>query len=81
MLVAIAIAAAVLSFFFFKVMLTSMFASGRELRKGDIRILLFIILGIGTLFSTGIAKVKRVMENIRLTQDKSMFNFTKKRQG
>ena len=45
------------------------------------RILLFIIVGISTLISTGIAKVKRVMKNISLTQDKAMFNFTKKRQG
>ena len=81
MLLAIAITASVLSFFVFKEMFTSMFASGRDLDKGDIRILLFIIVGIGTLFSTGIGRVKRVMENIRLTQDKAMFNFTKKRQG
>lgn len=81
MLLAIAITAAVLSFFVFKEMFTSMFASGRDLDKGDLRILLFIIVGIGTLFSTGIGRVKRVMENIRLTQDKAMFNFTKKRQG
>ena len=81
MLLAIAITASVLSFFVFKEMFTSMFASGRDLDKGDIRILLFIIVGISTLISTGIAKVKRVMKNIRLTQDKAMFNFTKKRQG
>lgn len=81
MLLAIAITASVLSFFVFKEMFTSMFASGRDLDKGDLRILLFIIVGIGTLFSTGIGRVKRVMENIRLTQDKAMFNFTKKRQG
>ena len=81
MFIVIAMTAAVLSFFIFKGLLTSMFASGRELKKGDMRILLFIIVGISTLISTGIAKVKRVMKNIRLTQDKAMFNFTKKRQG
>ena len=81
MFIAIAITAAVLSFFIFKGLLTSMFASGRELKKGDMRILLFIIVGISTLISTGIAKVKKVMKNISLTQDKAMFNFTKKRQG
>ena len=81
MFIAIAMTAAVLSFFIFKGLLTSMFASGRDLKKGDMRILLFIIVGISTLISTGIAKVKRVMKNIRLTQDKAMFNFTKKRQG
>ena len=77
----IAITAAVLSFFIFKEMFTSMFASGRDLNKGDMRMMLFIIVGIGTLFSTGVANVKRVMKNIRLTQDKAMFSFTKKRQG
>ena len=52
-----------------------------DIDKTDIRILLFIVIGIITLFSTGVHKVKRVIENIRLTQDKAMFNFMKKRQG
>ena len=80
MLFAIAITATVLSFFIFKGMLMSMFGPDADFDKGDARILLFIITGIATLFSTGISKVKRVMNNIRLTQDKAMFNFTKKRQ-
>ncbi len=81
MLFDIAITATVLSFFIFKGMLMSMFGPDADFDKGDARILLFIITGIATLFSTGISKVKRVMNNIRLTQDKAMFNFTKKRQG
>ncbi len=81
MLFTIAITATVLSFFIFKEMLMSMFGPNADFDKGDARILFFVIAGISTLFSTGISKVKRVMKNIRLTQDKAMFNFTKKRQG
>lgn len=40
-----------------------------------------LIIGIITLFATGIRKVVKVLKNIKLTQDKSMFNFVKKRQG
>ena len=40
-----------------------------------------LIIGIVTLFATGIGKVVKVLKNIKLTQDKSMFNFVKKRQG
>ena len=57
--------------------------SGPEVKisKGEILLWVFIISTIVTLFSTGVNKIKRVMENIRLTQDKAMFNFMKKRQG
>ena len=82
LLFAIAITATVLSFFVFKGFLTVMF-SGPEVKisKGEILLWVFIISTIVTLFSTGVNKIKRVMENIRLTQDKAMFNFMKKRQG
>ena len=82
LLLTIAVIATVLSFFVFWGMLTSMFKGPDvDIDKTDIRILLFIVVGIITLFSTGVHKVKRVIENIRLTQDKAMFNFMKKRQG
>ena len=82
LLFTIAIIATVLSFFVFKGFLMAMF-SGPEVKitKGEIWFWVFIITTIVTLFSTGINKVRRVMENIRLTQDKAMFNFMKKRQG
>ena len=82
LLLTIAVIATALSFFVFWGMLTSMFKGPDvDIDKTDIRILLFIVIGIITLFSTGVHKVKRVIENIRLTQDKAMFNFMKKRQG
>ena len=81
LLLIIAVTATVLSFFIFKWLLASMFGSDSDFDKGDAKILMFIIGGIAALFATGIRKVKRVIENIRLTQDKAMFNFTKKRQG
>ena len=40
-----------------------------------------LVAGIVALFTTGIGKVVKVIKNIKLTQDKDMFNFTKKRQG
>ncbi len=82
LLFTIAIIATVLSFFVFKGFLMAMF-SGPEVKitKGEIWLWVFIITTIVTLISTGINKVRRVMENIRLTQDKAMFNFMKKRKG
>lgn len=45
------------------------------------RIIGLLVAGIVALFTTGIGKVVKVIKNIKLTQDKDMFNFTKKRQG
>ena len=42
---------------------------------------IFLAIGVVALFSTGIRKIVKVMKNIKLTQDKDMFSFTKKRQG
>lgn len=82
LLLTIAVIATALSYYVFWVILTSMFKGPEvDIDKNDVRILMFIVVGIITLFSTGAHKVKRVVENIRLTQDKAMFNFTKKRQG
>ena len=82
LLFTIAITATVLSFFVFKGFLMAMF-SGPEVKitKGEIWLWVLIISTISALLSTGVRKIKRVMENIRLTQDKAMFNFMKKRQG
>ena len=45
------------------------------------KIIAFLVAGIIALFSVGIRKIIKVVKNIQLTQDKKMFNFTKKRQG
>ena len=81
MLFVIAAVASALSFFVFKYMLTEMFSGDGDAADGGLLMLIFIIISIVTLFSTGIGKVYRVIENINLTQDKAMFNFMKKRQG
>lgn len=51
------------------------------LGKIEGRIFVLIIVGIVTLFVTGFGKMKKVFENIKRTQDKDIFVFTKKRQG
>ena len=81
-LFAIGIGVAVASFFIFKPMLIAMFEDAdSDSAESSVKILLAIIGGIIALFMTGFRRVYRVMDNIRLTQDKAMFNFTKKRQG
>ena len=81
MLFGIAAVVSFLSFFVFKYLLAGMFSGDSDSAGGGLKMLIFIIIGIVTLFSTGIGKVYRVIENINLTQDKAMFNFMKKRQG
>ena len=81
MLFGIAAVVSFLSFFVFKYLLAGMFSGHSDSAGGGLKMLIFIIIGIVTLFSTGIGKVYRVIENINLTQDKAMFNFMKKRQG
>lgn len=76
----IAAVAAVLSFFVFKFVLTGMFSGDSDDAGGGLKMLIIIIGAIIMLFSTGIHKVNRVIENINLTQDKAIFNFMKKRQ-
>lgn len=51
------------------------------LGKIEGRIFVLIIAGIAALFVTGFGKMKKVFENVKRTQDKAIFNFTKKRQG
>ena len=80
MLVAIALVAAVLSYGVFWFLFKALFSS-TDNNEGVIKVLLLIIAGIITLFATGIRRFMRVIDNISLTQDKEVFNFTKKRQG
>ncbi len=70
-------------FFVFKGMLQGLFFTGRRHSSNDStgKLIGYIIAGIVALFSTGVHKVSKVVKNINRTQDKSMFNFTKKRQG
>lgn len=72
-------------FFVFKATLPLMFTSSghssSSSSKSEGRLIAMLIAGIIALFSTGIRKVVKVIKNINLTQDKAIFNFTKKRQG
>ena len=69
-------------FFVFKGLLPGMFATRRHSSNDSSgKIIAYIIAGIVALFSTGIHKVTKVVKNINRTQDKAIFNFTKKRQG
>ena len=77
----IAIAATVLSFSVFKVLLLGLFGGNGDGDGDGVKIFVFIIAGIIGLFSTGIRRIIRVIENVNLTQDKAIFNFMKKRQG
>ena len=59
------------------------FFAGRSRGSSDGRgkLIAALVVGIIALFTTGIRKVIKVVKNIKLTQAKSIFNFTKKRQG
>ena len=81
MFFSIAIAATVLSFSVFKVLLLGLFGGNVDGDGDGVKIFVFIIAGIIGLFSTGIRRIIRVIENVSLTQDKAIFNFMKKRQG
>ena len=83
LLITLGILVTVACFFVFKETLP-IFFSGRHTSsnsKSKGTIIALLVTGIITLFSTGIGKVARVIKNIKLTQDKAMFNFMKKRQG
>ena len=71
------------AFFVFKYTLPVFFMGRSSSSGSDSRgkIIAFLIAGIIALFSVGIRKMIKVVKSIKLTQDKSMFNFTKKRQG
>ncbi|MBQ4271811.1 MAG: hypothetical protein II718_08285 [Clostridiales bacterium] len=78
LLVIIGILATVVSFFALRGLLPVILSSRS---KNNGRLLGAIVMGIIVLFATGISKVRRVIKNIVLTQDKAIFDFTKKRQG
>ena len=83
LLVIVGIAAAVGLFFVFRATLPFIFSghSSRSSSNNNGKLIAILIAGIIALFSTGIRKVVKVIKNINLTQDKAIFNFTKKRQG
>ena len=80
-LAAIGLGAAVLSYFPFWVLFKGLFTNTESDNEGVIKLLLVIIGLIVALFSSGISRFTRVIDNISLTQDQKIFKFTKKRQG
>ena len=83
LLIGLGIIVTVAAFFVFRETLPWLFSGRRSSssRKSEGKIIGLLIAGIIALFSTGIRKVVKVIKNIKLTQDKAMFNFMKKRQG
>lgn len=84
LLITLGIVFTVALFFVFKSTIPFLFtrsSSSHSSNDGRGKIIGVLICGIIALFTTGIRKVVRVIKNIRLTQDKAIFNFMKKRQG
>ena len=85
LLIGVGILITIGAYFVFKETLPVFFASsGRRSSSSSNnrgQIIGILVAGIIALFSTGIRKVVKVIKNIKLTQDKEMFNFMKKRQG
>ena len=83
LLIALGILITIGAFFVFRATLPVFFAGRRSSSSSNNRgkLIALLVVGIVALFSTGIRKVIRVIKNIKLTQDKAMFNFMKKRQG
>lgn len=83
LLIVTGIVITVLSFFIFKATLPFFFERRSSSSNNDSsgKLIGLLVMGIIALFTTGIRKVVRVIKNIRLTQDKAIFNFMKKRQG
>ena len=82
LLIGLGVLATIGLFFVFYKTIPYIFYTGRSSSsKNNGRIVAFLIAGIIALFSTGIHKLMKVIKNIKLTQDKAIFNFTKKRQG
>ena len=77
----IALVSTVLSYFPFWVLFKGLFTNMEGNNKGVIQLLVIIVGIIIAFFSSGISSFFRIINNISLTQDKEMFNFTKKRQG
>ena len=83
LLIGLGILVTVACFFVFRETIPVFFSGRRSSgsRDGRGKIIGMLVAGIIALFSTGIRKVVKVVKNIKLTQDKAMFNFMKKRQG
>lgn len=83
LLIGLGILVTVACFFVFRETLPYVFSGRRSSssRDGRGKLIGLLVAGIIALFTTGIRKVVKVIKNIKLTQDKAMFNFMKKRQG
>ena len=86
MTIGIGVALTFLSYFLFKGLFTALLAVGSRRRSssssssGGGKIIIGIVAGIITLFTTGVRKMRRVLKQIELTQSGKTFNFVKKRQ-
>ena len=82
LLVITGIIVTIAAFFVFRATLPFLFTGkSRSSSDGRGKLIAALIAGIIGLFATGIRKVIKVVKQISLTQDKAIFNFTKKRQG
>lgn len=85
LLIGVGILITIGAYFVFRETLPIFFASGGRRSSSSSnnrgKLIGILVAGIIALFSTGIRKVVKVIKNIKLTQDKEMFNFMKKRQG
>ena len=85
LLIIIGIAATVAAYLVLQPMLPMLLTSSSKRSSsssdGRGKIIALLIAAIIGLFVTGVNKVRKVIKNIKLTQDKDIFNFTKKRQG
>ena len=82
LLIVTAVLVTIAAFFVFRGTIPFLFAGkSRSSSDGRGKLVAALVIGIIALFSTGIRKVVKVIKSINLTQDKAIFNFTKKRQG
>ena len=85
LLIVFGILLTVACFFLFKATLPLLLSSSSGHRSSSSsnnsgKAIMGIIAGVIALFSIGIARIKKVIKSINLTQEQSMFNFVKKRQ-
>ena len=82
LLIASGILLTVVFFFMFKYTLPPLLStrSSGHSSNNNGKIIGFIIAGVIALFSVGIARIRKVIKSINLTQEQAIFNFVKKRQ-
>ena len=82
LLIASGIILTVVFFFMFKYTLPPLLStrSSGHSSNNNGKIIGFIIAGVIALFSVGIARIRKVIKSINLTQEQAIFNFVKKRQ-